>query len=177
LHEAKIRTSAIREGGGGEIEYHIYGTSIPADDMTNELTLKFENMEHKESGRHLAAILFTDIVAYTAMMQRDEALALSAVRRHQEVLERIVPLHEGEVHQYYGDGSLNIFHSAIQAVKAALEIQKELLMDPPVLLKIGLHIGEIYTENGKIFGDGVNIASRIESIGQGGTGIIIQGCV
>ncbi len=126
-------------------------------------------MEHKESGRHLAAILFTDIVSYTAMMQRDEALALSAVRRHQEVLERLVPLHEGEVYQYYGDGSLNIFHSAIQAVKAALEIQKELLMDPPVLLKIGVHIGEIYTENGKIFGDGVNIASRIESIGQGGT--------
>ncbi|HEX5112268.1 MAG TPA: tetratricopeptide repeat protein [Saprospiraceae bacterium] len=126
-------------------------------------------MEHKESGRHLAAILFTDIVGYTAMMQRDEALALSAVRRHQEVLERLVPLHEGEVYQYYGDGSLNIFHSAIQAVKAALEIQKELLMDPPVLLKIGVHIGEIYTENGKIFGDGVNIASRIESIGQGGT--------
>lgn len=126
-------------------------------------------MEHKESGRHLAAILFTDIVGYTAMMQRDESLALSAVRRHQEVLERLVPLHEGEVYQYYGDGSLNIFHSAIQAVKAALEIQKELLADPPVLLKIGVHIGEIYTENGKIFGDGVNIASRIESIGQGGT--------
>jgi len=126
-------------------------------------------MEHKESGRHLAAILFTDIVGYTAMMQRDEAMALAAVRRHQEVLERLVPVHEGEVYQYYGDGSLNIFHSAIQAVKAALEIQKELLQDPPVLLKIGIHIGEMYTENGKIFGDGVNIASRIESIGQGGT--------
>ena len=126
-------------------------------------------MEHKDSGRHLAAILFTDIVGYTAMMQRDESLALAAVRRHQEVLERQVPLHEGQVYQYYGDGSLNIFHSAIQAVKAALEIQKELLQDPPVLLKIGIHIGEMYMENGKIFGDGVNVASRIESIGQGGT--------
>ena len=53
-------------------------------------------MEHK-SGRHLAAILFTDIVGYTAMMQRDESLALASVHRHQEVLESLVPLHEGEV--------------------------------------------------------------------------------
>ena len=125
-------------------------------------------MEHK-SGRHLAAILFTDIVGYTAMMQRDESLALASVHRHQEVLESLVPLHEGEVYQYYGDGSLNIFHSAIQAVKAAMEIQKELLKEPAVPLRIGIHIGEMYTEHGKIFGDGVNIASRIESIGQGGT--------
>ena len=126
-------------------------------------------MEHRESGRHLAAILFTDIVGYTAMMQRDEALALASVRRHHEVLEKQVPAHEGEIYQYYGDGSLNIFHSTIQAVKAAYEIQKELLKEPMVPLRIGIHIGEMYTEEGKIFGDGVNIASRIESIGQAGT--------
>ncbi|HJW29717.1 MAG TPA: adenylate/guanylate cyclase domain-containing protein, partial [Saprospiraceae bacterium] len=133
------------------------------------LPLSSQMIEHKESGRHLAAILFTDITGYTAMMQRDESLALASVRRHQEVLEREVPKHEGEIYQYYGDGSLSIFHSATQAVKCALEVQKALLQEPQVMLRIGLHIGEIYTEGGKIFGDAVNIASRIESIGQGGT--------
>ena len=126
-------------------------------------------MERKETGRHLAAILFTDIVGYTGMMQRDESLAIAAVRRHQEVLEKQVPMHEGMIYQYYGDGSLSIFTSATQAVTCALEIQKALQQEPVVPLRIGMHIGEIHYDQGKIFGDGVNVASRIESIGQGGT--------
>src|SRR5688500_6332776 len=126
-------------------------------------------MEHKESKRHLAAILFTDIVGYTTMMQRDEALALTSVRRHHEVLEKTIPAHDGEIYQYYGDGSLSIFHSATQALKCAFEIQKQMLQEPKVFVRTGIHIGEIYREGGKIFGDGVNVASRIESIGQGGT--------
>ena len=126
-------------------------------------------MERKESSRHLAAILFTDIVGYTAMMQRDEKLALASVRKHHEVLEKTIPLHEGEIYQYYGDGSLSIFSSATHAVQCAYELQKQMLREPKVLLRTGIHIGEIYSEGGKIFGDGVNVASRIESMGQGGT--------
>ncbi len=126
-------------------------------------------MERKESSRHLAAILFTDIVGYTSMMQRDEHQALVLVRRHQSILEALVPAHHGDIYQYYGDGSLSIFSSATEAVQCAFELQKTLLQDPRVLVRTGIHIGEIYTEGGKIFGDGVNIASRIESIGQGGT--------
>lgn len=125
-------------------------------------------MERKESNRQLAAILFTDIVGYTTMMQRDEFTALAAVRRHHEVLEKTIPAHEGEIYQYYGDGSLSIFRSATQAVMCAYEIQKQMLQEPVVYVRTGIHIGEIYREGGKIFGDGVNIASRIESIGQGG---------
>lgn len=126
-------------------------------------------MERKELSRHLAAILFTDIVGYTSMMQRNEMLALASVRKHHEALEELVPLHVGEIYQYYGDGSLSIFSSAKQAVQCAFEIQKRMLADPAVMVRTGIHIGEIYTENGKIFGDGVNVASRIESMGQGGT--------
>ncbi len=126
-------------------------------------------MERKESSRHLAAILFTDIVGYTQMMQRDENAALASVRRHHELLEKTVLAHDGEIYQYYGDGSLSIFNSATQAVQCAYDLQKQLLSEPRVLIRTGIHIGEIYTEGGKIFGDGVNIASRIESIAQGGT--------
>src|SRR5687768_4536928 len=124
--------------------------------------------ERKELSRQLAAILFTDIVGYTSMMQRDENLALASVRRHHQVLEKTIPAHEGEIYQYYGDGSLSIFHSATQAVQCAFEIQKQMLEEPVVYVRTGIHIGEIYTEGGKIFGDGVNVASRIESICQGG---------
>lgn len=122
-----------------------------------------------ESTRRLAAILFTDIVGYTAMMQRDEKQALAAVHRHQAVLEQCVPLHHGTIQQYYGDGSLSIFSSATDAMHCALQLQMALQQDPVVPLRVGMHIGEIYTEDGKIFGDGVNLASRIESIGQPGT--------
>ena len=125
-------------------------------------------MERKGSSRQLAAILFTDIVGYTSMMQRDEAAALAAVRRHHDVLESNIPAYEGQIYQYYGDGSLSIFNSATHAVQCAYEIQKQLLQEPVVHVRMGIHIGEIYKEGGKIFGDGVNIASRIESIGQGG---------
>lgn len=125
-------------------------------------------MERKESSRQLAAILFTDIVGYTSMMQRDESEALASVRRHHDVLEKTIPAFDGEIYQYYGDGSLNIFNSATQALQCAYEIQKQMLQEPVVHVKIGIHIGEIYREGGKIFGDGVNVASRIESIGQGG---------
>jgi adenylate cyclase len=119
--------------------------------------------------RHLAAILFTDIVGYTSLMQRNEEQAATAIKRHNAVLQATAAAHNGEVLNFYGDGCLCIFPSATEAVSCALEVQKQLQIPPVVPLRIGLHIGEVFFEEGKVLGDGVNIASRIQSLGQGNT--------
>ena len=121
------------------------------------------------STRQLAAILFTDIVGYSAMMQQDEQRAIDLVRHHRTVLQNTVTEHEGNVIEYYGDGSLCTFTSVTQAMKCAFRIQQQLLTEPVVPLRIGLHIGEIVNEEGKIMGDGVNISSRIQSLGRAGS--------
>ncbi len=124
--------------------------------------------------RRLAAILFTDIVGYTALMQQDESKAVAMVKRYISVLRRIVGAHSGEILNDYGDGSLCTFSSATEAVKCAEEIQKQLKQEPVVPLRIGLHIGEIFFEDGKVMGDGVNVASRIQSLGHANT-ILLSG--
>ena len=121
------------------------------------------------STRQLAAILFTDIAGYTAKMQRDEQSAIAMVKHHRAVLEKTVAGFDGNVIEFYGDGSLCIFTSITQAMQCAYQIQQQMQSDPPVPLRIGLHIGEVIYENGKIMGDGVNIAARIQSLGQPGS--------
>jgi len=119
--------------------------------------------------RQLAAILFTDIVGYTAIMQEDEQLAIKLIKHHRSVLEKTVADHEGDVIEYFGDGSLCTFISITQAIQCALSIQQQLKTEPTVPLRIGLHIGEVIYEDGKIMGDGVNIAARIQSLGLAGS--------
>jgi adenylate cyclase len=115
--------------------------------------------------RRLAAILFTDIVGSTAIMQKNEHSAVSLNRRYMAVLKQAVSSHGGEILNDYGDGSLCVFASATQAVLCAIAVQQQLRTEPKVPLRIGLHIGEIFFEDGKPFGDGVNVASRIQSLG------------
>jgi adenylate cyclase len=122
-----------------------------------------------QSQRHLAAILFTDMVGYTTLMQQNEQEALKAVKRHRAVLQKTVADYEGDVIEYYGDGSLSIFTSITDAMNAALQIQQQLQAEPVVPLRIGLHIGEVLMDEGKVMGDGVNLASRIQSLGDAGT--------
>jgi adenylate cyclase len=114
--------------------------------------------------RQLAAIMFSDMSGYTALMQQNEQLAKGKRRRLKEVLESSVSGYNGKILQYYGDGALSIFNSAIDGVNCAVEIQQTLQQEPKVDLRIGIHTGDISMEDEAIYGDGVNLASRIESL-------------
>src|SRR3954454_3157682 len=114
--------------------------------------------------RQLAAIMFSDMYGYTALMQQNEQLAKDKRRRLKEVLEASVSGYNGKILQYYGDGALSIFNSAIDGVNCAVAIQQTLRQEPKVDLRIGIHTGDISIEDETIYGDGVNLASRIESL-------------
>ena len=133
-----------------------------------------EEPEIKKEKRLLAAIMFTDMVGYTALMQNDEKQAKKNRDRHREVQSNATSRYSGEILQYYGDGTLIIFRSAIQAVSCAVELQTELQKEPVIPLRIGLHIGDIVYDDEGIYGDGVNIASRIENLSTSGS-ILISG--
>ena len=109
------------------------------------------------------------MAGYTALMQQNEQLAKEKRRRLKEVLEASVPGHHGKILQFYGDGALSIFNSAIDGVRCAIEIQQSLQEEPKVDIRIGIHTGDIAMEDDTIYGDGVNLASRIESLAVAGS--------
>lgn len=119
-------------------------------------------MEQKE--RRLAAIMFTDIVGYSSMMQKNEELANRMRVRHREVFQRLHERFGGEILQYFGDGTLSIFPSAAAAVECGVALQQALKKDPPVPIRIGIHTGDITFSEEEAYGDGVNVAARIESL-------------
>jgi adenylate cyclase len=118
-----------------------------------------------EQHRQLVAILFTDIVGSTAIMHKDEQTAASMNRRYMAVLKESLLGHGGQILNDYGDGSLCTFSSVTQAVRCAIEIQKLLQLEPKVPLRMGLHLGEVFFDDGKAMGDSINIASRVQSLG------------
>ncbi len=122
--------------------------------------------------RQLAAIMFTDIEGYSAAMQQDEQRAIDLRDRHREVLENKHKHYDGRIIQYYGDGTLSIFQSAVEAVRCAVAMQQEFSNGLKVPVRMALHIGDIAFDNEQVFGDGVNLASRIESLAIGGSVLI-----
>ena len=122
-----------------------------------------------EQERKLAAILFADIVGYTALMQKGETTAMSILNRFETITQKAVEKHAGEIIKTYGDGSLLLFPSTVNAVQCAYEMQQAFQSAPKVPLRIGIHVGEIIRKGKDIFGNGVNIASRVESMGVAGS--------
>ncbi len=128
------------------------------------------------SERRLAAILFTDIVGYTALMAESEERGLAARRRHRELVRPLVGVFSGELIEARRDESLSIFPSALEAVNCALAIEDALQGESDLRLHIGIHLGDIVVDKGEVSGDGVNLASLICALSEGG-GICISGQV
>ncbi|MBT8398273.1 MAG: adenylate/guanylate cyclase domain-containing protein [Gemmatimonadetes bacterium] len=123
--------------------------------------------------RQLTAIMFADMVGYTALMQENEVRAKDDLDRARRVMVQRVDEHQGQILQYYGDGALGTFQSAIGAVEAAIAIQADLKGPPQIPMRIGLHTGDIIHDEEGVFGDGVNLASRVQGLSIPG-GILVS---
>jgi class 3 adenylate cyclase len=110
--------------------------------------------------RRLAAILFTDVVGYTALMGRDEAAGRRVRARHESLVRAQVERYHGRWIEEKGDESLSVFPSALEAVDCALALQAELEGDSELSLRIGVHLGDVTLEGGRVYGDGVGAINR-----------------
>ncbi len=126
-----------------------------------------------ENERRLAAVMFTDIVGYTALTQVDESTALQLLEKHKELVRPILSRHRGREVKTVGDAFLVEFTSALEATECAVEVQKTLAdhnasSSNKVEVRIGVHVGDVVHREGDIYGDAVNIAARIEPLARGG---------
>ena len=131
--------------------------------------------------RRLAAILAADVVGYSRLMQEDEAGTLAALKqRRKEILEPTLARHRGRVVKLMGDGVLVEFGSAVAAVQCAVELQQAMSAAvssndandqkrKTILLRIGVNLGDVIVEGSDLYGDGVNIAARLEALAEPGS--------
>jgi adenylate cyclase len=134
-----------------------------------------------QAQRRLAAIIFCDMVGYSRLMEESEAQALHLLGEFREIARQTVQEYSGEIIDTIGDGFFAAFGSAVQAVRAAIVLQKELAARnrhersrQPLLARIGIHLGDLLQEGQQLFGSGVNVASRIEPLAPPG-GVYISG--
>ena len=113
--------------------------------------------------RQLASVLFTDIVGFTAMMGEDEEKALDVLEQNRKIQQKIIQKHRGKWLKEMGDGSMVVFYTATETVAAAIEIQDEIQNQGAFNVRMGIHISEIVFTDTDVFGDGVNVASRISN--------------
>jgi len=140
-------------------------------------------MANERIQRRLAAILAADVVGYSRLMERDEAGTLTGLKaRWKEVLDPLVERHLGRVFKQMGDGVLVEFSSAVSAVECAAELQqamtvanRDLPADSRIVLRIGVNLGDVMVDGSDLYGDGVNVAARIEGLAEPGGVAISDG--
>ena len=139
-------------------------------------------MAEERVQRRLAAILAADVVGYSRLMEADEAGTLAALKaRRRDVLDPLVARHQGRIFKVTGDGVLVEFGSAVNAVQCAIDLQQGMAAanrgqaeDRQIVLRIGVNLGDVMVEGSDLYGEGVNIAARLEAIAEPG-GILISG--
>ena len=126
--------------------------------------------------RRLAAIVAADVVGYSRLIGMDETNTVSALKAHrEELIEPKIAEHNGRIVKLMGDGLLAEFPSAVEAVLCAVQIQHMMVErnasvseDRRLTFRIGINIGDIVVEGDDIYGDGVNVAARLESLSEPG---------
>jgi adenylate cyclase len=129
-------------------------------------------MAEARAQRRLAAILAADVVGYSRMMGANEAGTLTALKAwHKDTLQPLMTKHSGRVVKLMGDGVLAEFASAVSAVECAVEMQRSMTAanedapeDRKIILRIGINLGDVIVEGSDLYGDGVNIAARLEAM-------------
>jgi TolB-like protein/class 3 adenylate cyclase len=132
-------------------------------------------MAEERAQRRLAAILAADVAGYSRLMGADEKGTLSTLRSHRETVDRLIALHHGRVFGSAGDSVIAEFGSAVEAIEAAVEIQRDTLRgnegvppDKRLSFRIGINIGDVMVEGDNLFGDGVNVAARVQALAKPG---------
>jgi class 3 adenylate cyclase/TolB-like protein len=126
--------------------------------------------------RQSAAVMFTDIAGYTEIMASDEEKALSLLQDKRKVLKPLIDKHDGVYVKGTGDGTLSYFDSAYKASKCAKLFQESIYDNDSMNVRVGIHVGDIVLDDGDVYGDGVNVASRLESMSPVG-GICVSNTV
>jgi len=141
-------------------------------------------MSEHRTNRRLAAILAADVVGYSRLMEADEAGTLAALKRHREnVFDPAVAKHNGRIVKLIGDGALTEFGSVIDAVNCAVEVQSSVPAEQDdktsrsaIVLRIGINLGDVIIDGEDIYGDGVNVAARLEALAAPG-GVCVSSVV
>jgi adenylate cyclase len=133
--------------------------------------------------RKLAAIFAADVAEYSRLMGSDEVGTLRRLQAYRAILDRLIAAHRGRIFNTAGDSVVADFASAVEAVECAIAVQKEIAkenenrpIDEQMRFRIGIHLGDVIVEGENLFGDGVNIAARLQALAEPG-GICLSGAV